>query len=161
MREPAFTPTILSEFTRIQQKQPLKAIDLSRYEVDEDDDDESPSSKTKEELEPKLARAYTSSTYLNNRQHHLSLLESYGKNAWLVGNWHLEAELASLERELAETKREMDLVNLDRRREQDQVGEELRSLNETWRRGVGKVLETELAADELRRQILEVRRQQV
>lgn len=77
-----------------------------------------------------------------------------------MGNWHLEAELQSLERDLAATRREMDLVNLDRRKQQDQVGEELRSLNETWRRGVGKVLETELAADQLRKQILDARRSQ-
>lgn len=77
-----------------------------------------------------------------------------------MGNWHLEAELQSLERDLAATRREMDLVNLDRRRAQDEVGGELRSLGETWKRGVGKVLETELAADELRRQILDARRRQ-
>jgi len=160
-REPAFSDLIQSELARIAAKQPLKAIDLTRYEVDDDEDDEnSGASKSRDDLSARLSRAYTAHTYLSSRQTHLALLDSYGKNAWLVGNWHLEAELQSLERDLAATKREMDLVNLDRRRQQDQVGEELRSLNETWRRGVGKVLETELAADQLRKQILDARKGQ-
>ncbi|KXJ87673.1 Pre-mRNA-splicing factor SPF27 [Microdochium bolleyi] len=160
LREPSFSPLILAEFERIQAKKPLSAIDLSRYEADDDDDDDATAPKDKPTLQTRLAQAYTAHTYLSSRTSHLALLDSYGKNAWLVGNWHLEAELASLERDLAATKREMDLVNLDRRRAQDQVGEELRSLGETWKRGVGKVLETELAADELRRQVLDARRQQ-
>ncbi|KAH7025816.1 Pre-mRNA-splicing factor SPF27 [Microdochium trichocladiopsis] len=165
LREPSFTPTMLAELDRIATKQPLKAIDLSRYEVDDDDDEDevdeaANNSKIKDTLQARLGRAYTANTYLTSRTTHLHLLDSYGKNAWLVGNWHLEAELQALERDLADTKREMDLVNLDRRRQQDQVGEELRSLNETWRRGVGKVLETELAADQLRRQVLDARRRQ-
>ena len=52
-------------------------------------------------LESALRQAYAAATYLSSRRQHLALLESHGKNAWLVGNWQLEAELRALERERA------------------------------------------------------------
>lgn len=75
-----------------------------------------------------------------------------------MGNWQLEAELRALERELADAKREVDLVTLQRQRAQAETGGEIRHLDETWRRGVGRVLETEIAAEALRRQVLEAER---
>lgn len=133
----------------------LSAIDLSRYEVDDDDDTADAGGALRE----RLSRAYTSQTYLRGRRAHLALLDSYGKNAWLVGNWQTEADLKSLETELAETRKEVDLVTLRRQTAQNEAAGELRGLDETWRTGVGRVLETEAAAEELRLQILEARRQ--
>jgi pre-mRNA-splicing factor SPF27 len=75
-----------------------------------------------------------------------------------VGNYHLEGELKALERELAETKREIDLLTLQRKEAQELAGPELASLEETWKRGVGRMLETEAAAEALRREVLELRR---
>lgn len=135
----------------------LSAIDLSRYEVD--DDDTAGGDDGTGELRARLSRAYTSQTYLRGRRAHLALLDSYGKNAWLVGNWQTEADLKSLEAELAETRKEVDLVTLRRQTAQNEAAGELRGLDETWRTGVGRVLETEAAAEELRLQILEARRQ--
>ncbi|KAH9906654.1 Pre-mRNA-splicing factor SPF27 [Xylariomycetidae sp. FL2044] len=161
--QPTFTPLITSELERISQKKPLKAVDLSRYEEQDQEEEEgrNPSTSTTtatstsaEELEPRLARAYATSTYLTNRQTHLQLLDHLGKNAWLVGNWQLEAELQALERELAAARREADEVQAGRRRAQDDVAAEMRGLDEAWRRGVGRVLETEIAAEGLRQQVL-------
>ncbi|KUI55378.1 Pre-mRNA-splicing factor SPF27 [Cytospora mali] len=135
---------------------PLRAIDLSRYEAPDIAD---PSTAGREELEPALAQAYTAMSYLSARRQNLALLDSYGKNAWLVGNWHLEAELRSLEREVADARREIDLVTIRRQRVQEEVGGEIRGLDETWRRGVGRVLETEVAAEGVRREVLEVQRE--
>ncbi|KAI1462677.1 Pre-mRNA-splicing factor SPF27 [Annulohypoxylon moriforme] len=157
LREPNFSPLVTAELTRIGTKQPLKAIDLSRYEASSPPS--SPTSSTNPTtLQTNLSRAYTASTYLSGRQTHLQLLESYGKNAWLVGNWHLEAEVQALERELAETKKEIDVVNIQRRRVQDEVGGELKGLDETWKRGVSRVLETEIATEGLRQEVLERQR---
>ena len=72
-----------------------------------------------------------------------------------MGNHELEAELAALERELAATKREVDVVNLERKRRQEGVRAEMESLQEGWRKGVGRVLETEVAVEELRARIRE------
>lgn len=110
-------------------------------------------------LQSLLEKAYTDHAYVASRRQHLALLDSYGKNAWLVGNWHLEGELKAIEKELAEAKREIDLVTLQRKQAQDEAGPEILGLEETWKRGVGRVLETEAAVEGLRRQVLEVRRQ--
>ncbi|KAI1362350.1 Pre-mRNA-splicing factor SPF27 [Xylaria arbuscula] len=153
---PNFTPIIQAELDRIaiakkeQQQQPLKAIDLTRYEVQ----DSLSTSNSPADLIPPLSRAYATHTYLRSRQTHLQLLDAYGKNAWLVGNWQAEADLAGLERELAAAKKEIDVVNIQRRRLQDEVGEELKGLEETWRKGVGRVIETEIATEALRQQVL-------
>lgn len=152
----AKSPLLQQEQARLAAKQPLAAIDLTRYEVDEDD--LAAAGTDPAELEAALSRAYTAQAYLTARHAHLGLLDRYGKNAWLVGNWQAEAELAGLERDLAAVKRDIELVNHGRRQMQTEVGEELRGLDATWRRGVGRVLETEVALERLRHEI-EQRRQ--
>ncbi|KAK0752301.1 Pre-mRNA-splicing factor SPF27 [Schizothecium vesticola] len=101
-----------------------------------------------------LSRAYTSHSYVASRRAHLALLDAYGKNAWLVGNWHLEGELKAVERELAAARREIDLLTLARQGAQEGAGPEMKGLEEGWRRGVARVLETEAAAEGLRREVL-------
>ncbi|ORY68715.1 Pre-mRNA-splicing factor SPF27 [Pseudomassariella vexata] len=156
---PAFTPLLTQELTRAATGEPLKAIDLHRYETLElPSSSSSSSSPSLPELQSLLAKAYTQNTYLRSRYTHLSLLDSFGKNAWLVGNWQTEMELQMLEKELADAKRDIDLVNIGRKRMQEEHGEELKGLEETWKRGVGRVLETEVAAQQLRGEILEKRR---
>ena len=66
--------------------------------------------------------------------------------------------MRSLERELEERKKEIDLLVIERKTAQEAVGGEMRGLEEAWKRGVGRVLETEVAAEGLRREILERRR---
>ncbi|OTA98750.1 hypothetical protein M426DRAFT_325743 [Hypoxylon sp. CI-4A] len=152
---PNLGPTWAPEISRAGVGIPMKAIDLSRYEASTSPDD---LSDKPAQLAGDLRRAYAALTYLNGRHAHLQLLDAYGKNAWLVGNWQLERELKALERELEAKKREIDLVNIQRRRAQDEVGGELKGLDEAWKRGVGKVLETEIATETLRQQVLERQR---
>ncbi|KAI1178626.1 breast carcinoma amplified sequence 2-domain-containing protein [Nemania sp. FL0916] len=156
---PTFTPLLTAELARISSGQPLAAIDLTRYEAQDPPPPFSTSPNTKPtDLTPALTRAYTSHTYLQHRQTHLHLLDAYGRNAWLVSNWQSESRLADLERELAAARREIDVLNIQRRRAQEHVGEEIRGLEETWKKGVGRVLETELATEELRQRVLEKQR---
>lgn len=136
--------------------QPLQAIDLTRYEAP--DLPHGGAAPTRDQLEPALAQAYTAMTYLSARRQHLALLDSHGKNAWLVGNWQLEAELRAVERDLADARREVDLLTLRRQRAQADVAAELRGLDDGWRRGVGRVLEAEVAAEGLRRDVREAER---
>ncbi|RDL37946.1 uncharacterized protein BP5553_05379 [Venustampulla echinocandica] len=158
-----FSAIIEAEFPRIEAKEPLKAIDLSRYEALEPP----PTTPSSDEKDPAtldkwreaLGKAYTSQAYLSGRQTNLALLEQFGKNSWLVGNSQLEDVLRAQERELAERKVEIDGVVIERKTAQEAVGAEIRGLEETWKRGVGRVLETEVAAEQLRRDILERRRQ--
>jgi len=131
----------------------LRGIDRARYEALE-----APSSQEETEWRAALHQAYTSSTYLSARSTSLSLLDTYGKNAWLISNSQLEDLLRAQERALAERKAEIDHVVIERKNAQEAVGAEITGLEENWRRGVGRTLETEVAAEAVRREILERRR---
>ena len=160
--DPHFSPLIEAEHLRIQNKEPLKGIDLSRYEAIEppstspDSDEKHP--EVLQKWRAALAQAYTSHSYLTSRSSNLALLEQFGKNAWLISNSQLEDILKSLEKELSERKTEIDLLAVERSNAQEAVGGEVKGLEEGWKRGVGKVLETEVAAEGVRREILERRR---
>lgn len=88
----------------------------------------------------------------------LGLLEKFGKNAWLIGNAQLEDILKGIETELIDVRRQAEEVESLRRQQQESVAGEMGMLEETWKKGVGRVLETEVAAEGLKQQILEKRR---
>ncbi|EHK16499.1 uncharacterized protein TRIVIDRAFT_210693 [Trichoderma virens Gv29-8] len=167
-QEPSFSPAIATELARIASSTPSQPLDLSRYEAQElpppptktstrsskkSSSKSASSSSAAEASRQPLSNAFISSSYLSSRAQNLSLLDSHGRNAWLLSNYHLEAELRSLERDLAATKRDMDLLNAARASRQNDVKAEMQGLEQNWREGVGRVLETEIAVQELREQI--------
>ncbi|KAJ5679083.1 hypothetical protein N7462_007327 [Penicillium macrosclerotiorum] len=159
--EPKFTPLFQQELSRKATGTPLTGgIDLSRYEAPDpptrNSDDEVPNLS---EWCETLRKAYTSSLHLTKRHENLALLEESGKNAWLIGNSQLEEILRDLEKELAETKDAAEEVNKQRKIAQEGSFGEIVGLEETWKRGVGSILDVELASEGLRMQILEHRRQ--
>ncbi|OAA42845.1 BCAS2 family protein [Beauveria brongniartii RCEF 3172] len=152
----SFSPLMTTELERVASQTPLAPLDLARYEAPEP----LPASASAAAQRLPLERALVSASYLAARNQNLKLLDRAGRNAWLLGNYHVEAELRSLEAELAATRREMDLVNAARAARQNDVKAEMQGLEETWRTRVGKVLETEVAVDELRQQIRDELRKQ-
>jgi pre-mRNA-splicing factor SPF27 len=128
-------------------------IDLSRYE-----EPSAPTTKDRAEWSAALRAAYTSHAYLTQRALNLSLLEKYGNNAWLIANSQAEDELRTLEKELQETKRQVESVEEERRNRQEAVRGEIEGLDGVWREGVGRAIEAEVASEGLRRQVLEKRR---
>ncbi|EAQ92452.1 hypothetical protein CHGG_00687 [Chaetomium globosum CBS 148.51] len=145
------TPLLTAELTRLSTTDPsspsqskLTALDFTRR---------APNSS-----KPRSRGRTASHSYIASRRTHLALLEAYGKNAWLVGNAALEGEVRAAEQELAGARREVDATTLRRRAAQDAVAGEMAALEEAWRRGVGRVLETEAAVEGLRREGLELRR---
>ena len=156
-----FTPLIQQEIERKAAGKPLTGgIDLARYEAPEPParaaDGESPDL---DQWRKTLQKAYASSQHLSNRHENLALLEENGKNAWLIGNSQLEDLLRSVEKELADTKQLSEEVNKQRKVAQEASQGEMVNLEETWKRGVGAILDVELASEGLRMQILEHRRQ--
>jgi pre-mRNA-splicing factor SPF27 len=151
------TPALSAELDRISSSTPLTTLDLSRYEAQEPLSPSSTATATSPltTLLPPLTKAAISSTYLLSRAQNLELLDKHGKNAWLLANNEMEAELRRLETELTETKAEIDKVNLERSRRQEEVRGEMELLEDGWRKGVGRVLETEVAVEELRAKIRE------
>ena len=137
-------------------------IDTSRYEAVEPPATDPTSDEDRPEImdawRDSLRKAYAASTHLRNRLTNLALLEKFGKNAWLVGNSQLEAMLRTLEKELVEVREQTDGVNKARKRHQEDVRDELETLNESWRERIGRVIEAEAASELLRQTILQQRR---
>ncbi len=129
-------------------------IDLPRYEAPERPSNDSDVAAWKETLRT----AYASSTYLSGRISNLSLLEDLGKNAWLIANSQLEDILRQLEKELEELKSATENVNKSRKAAQEGSRGEMTGLEETWKRGISRILEAEVGVEEIRQQILERRR---
>ena len=155
---PNFPPLISAEHARLASGAPKPAdtgIDTSRYESLSSPSDPNPS---RESWKPIINAAATSHSHLLSRSQHLQLLEAYGKNAWLIGNWQTEAVLGSLERELEVAQGEEKKINEERKAAQDGVRGEIEILEETWKKGVGRALEAGVAAEELRRRVLKERR---
>lgn len=154
-REPRFSDLMEREHARIAAGgAKAEGIDISRYEALD-----APERGNLEEWKATVQKAYASTEYLRSREINLSLLETYGKNSWLVGNSQLEDILRSLEKDVEAAKEEQRAVEQGRKDAQDYVAGEMQSLEETWRRGVGRSIEAQAAAEGLRQQILERRRQ--
>ncbi|PGH31442.1 pre-mRNA-splicing factor SPF27 [[Emmonsia] crescens] len=160
-----FSNLMQKELDRKEANLPLTGgIDLSRYEAPEAPEDTLASGKEPAEVldswQQTLRKAYTASSHLSTRQENLSLLDAHGKNAWLIGNSQLEDILRQIEKELQETKEATDAVHKERKMRQETARGELVGLEDAWKRGVGGIIDVELAAEKLRRAILEKRRQQ-
>ena len=149
-----FSELVEAEHARLKAGQAKEdGIDLSRYEALD--------AASKGDLgawKATLQKAYASAEYLHGREVNLGLLEAYGKNAWLIGNSQLEDILRSLEKEVEALKLELEAVEQARRSAQGNVAGEMQGLEEGWRKGVGRMIEAQAAAEGLRQQILERRR---
>ena len=142
----------------------MSAIDTTRYETLESPAATDPTSdETRPQLleawKDTLQKAYASSTHLGIRLQNLALLEQFGKNAWLVGNSQLEEILKAIEKELVDTRQATENADRGRQQMQVNVNGELAGLDEGWRKTVGRMVEVEVAAEGLRREILRRRRE--
>ena len=153
-RQPRYSDLIEAEHARIASGAPREGgIDLSRYEALD-----APEKGDAEAWKSVLQQAYASQEYLTNRNINLSLLETYGKNTWLIGNAQLEDILRDLEREVEAVKIDLEAVEQARRAMQSNVEGEMKGLEEWWRKGVGRLIETQAAAERLRLEVLERKR---
>ena len=152
-----FSDLVEAEHARIASGQPKESgLDLSRYELLD-----APAKGDLSAWKESLQKAYASTEYLRGREVNLSLLETYGKNAWLIGNSQLEDELKALEKELEAAKIEQEQLEQARRNTQANAAGEMQGLEEGWRTGVGRMIETQAAAERLRLEILQRKRQGV
>ena len=153
-----------AEVERVASRQSPTAIDVSRYETLEAPAATGPSS---DETNPELLRgwkltlqnAYASSTHLHTRLQNLALLDQFGKNAWLIGNAQLENILKGIEKELVETKEQIEEVSRARQLSQEGIKGEMDGLDEVWKKSIGRLVEVQLAAEQARRNSLARRRE--
>lgn len=149
-----FPAAIETEHARIAADLPKAGgIDLSRYEAQD-----APTTNDIADWRSVLQKAYASHEYLQSRVTNLSLLETYGKNAWLISNDQLEQILRDAEKEVVARKQDIEALEQERRTRQEASGGEIKSLEQSWREGVGRMIEVEVAAEGLRREILERKR---
>jgi pre-mRNA-splicing factor SPF27 len=152
--QPHFRDLIEAEHMRIAAGQPVDGgIDLSRYEALD-----APAKGDIAAWKATLQKAYASTEYLRGREINLGLLETYGKNAWLIGNSQLEDILKYLEREVEASKLEQEAVEAQRKAAQANAAGEMQSLEEGWKTGIGRMIEAQAAAERLRQEILERKR---
>ena len=153
-RQPKLPSLVEAEHARLAAGQSkVDGIDLSRYEALD-----APEDRDVAAWKATLQKAYASAEYLRGREVNLGLLEAYGKNAWLVGNSQLEDILRSLEKELEALKLEQEAVAQARRAAQSNVAGEMLSLEDSWRKGIGRMIETQAAAERLKQEILDRKR---
>lgn len=156
-----FSDLMQKEIDRKAAGKPISGgIDLGRYEAPEPPETTSGArGEVLNQWKEALQQAYASSAHLSMRVDNLSLLEDHGRNAWLIGNAQLEGILRDLEKELADVKQATEQVNKTRKLAQEGSKGEMIGLEETWKQGIRRIIEVELAAENLRQQILETRRQ--
>jgi pre-mRNA-splicing factor SPF27 len=155
LRKSQFSSLVDAEHVFLDEGKPREiGIDLSRYEALDAPAAGSDVAIWRETLQ----KAYASAEYLRGRETNLALLETYGKNAWLVGNSQLEGLLKGLEVEIEAARIELEGVERERRDKQAGVQGEVESLERGWREGVGKLIEVLAAAEGVRGEILERRR---
>ncbi|KAK2744417.1 hypothetical protein FQN57_004314 [Myotisia sp. PD_48] len=162
---PQFSSFFQQELDRKAKNDPMTGgIDLSRYEAPDP-----PASAQSPNADPitvindwrkTLQQAYAASEHLSTRQENLELLSAHGKNAWLIGNSQLEEILRQSEKELQEIKDATELVNKERKTKQEIARGELTGLEDAWRRALSGTIDTEIATQNLRMEILDKRRQQ-
>jgi pre-mRNA-splicing factor SPF27 len=166
---PQFSLLVTAELDRLEASEPKPkgtGIDTSRYTADAIEaphrtlpESEPLRSEVLEQWRNKLRQAKISSTYLSGRNTNLALLESYGKNAWLVQNWNQEAVRSRLEAELAEVNSSSEALAEDRRVKQEAAAAEASLLEDSWKKGIRGLVEVQLATEDLRRQVLAARNQ--
>ena len=154
LRQPQFSSLVDTEHAFLAEGKPRETgIDLTRYEALDAPEAGSDIAHWRATLQ----KAYASAEYLRGRETNLALLETYGKNAWLVGNNQLEALLKGLETEIEAARIELENVERERRDVQAGVQGEFEGLERGWREGVGRLIEVLAAAEGVKGEILERR----
>ena len=160
---PAFTPAMQAEHDRIAsgvEKIPEgQGIDMDRYNnIDAPEETTAASEEERlrllQQWHSALQKANANSTYISGRLTHLSLLETYGKNAWLMGNDQLEQLLRGLELDYAEAKKTLETTEEERKTRQEGVYSEMKMLDESWKTAVRGLIEVQIATEELKQEVL-------
>ncbi|KAH9947677.1 breast carcinoma amplified sequence 2 [Amylocystis lapponica] len=137
----AKNPLLAAELERVESHQPLHPLDTSRYQLPGPTEQPANEEKWKEALDN--ARAQLEHQRL--RQINLSLLQSYGGNAWRVHNYLTEATAKNAEKALEELQNLTTEVNRDRKNFQTTIGNQLTSLETRWTELISSILQIEMA----------------
>lgn len=93
-------------------------------------------------------------------QDNISLMSTYGPNAWLIRNYQLAAELKELQAVHADLKEQITEVNRSRRVFQEDQGEHLTRLEKRWQELVGGTVQLEMACLAMEAEVKGLRRKE-
>jgi pre-mRNA-splicing factor SPF27 len=97
---------------------------------------------------------------LTSRNENISVLASYGPNAYLVRNYQLNSQLTELNTVLAELKEQVTEVNRKRRVFQEDTGMHLNKLEGRWQDMVGSTVQLEMACRAMDGEVRGLRRKE-
>ncbi|KAJ7139796.1 Pre-mRNA-splicing factor SPF27 [Mycena epipterygia] len=136
----AKNPLLQAELTRVESHQEFPPLDTLRYQLP------APAAPgTDDEWQAALKNAHAQLEHQRMRQTNLTLLQTYGPNAWRIHNYLLEATVKQTEQALEELKQLTVDVNRERKNMQTRLGKQLNSLETRWTELISNVLQIELA----------------
>ena len=135
-------------------RQEGEGMDFTRYEGPKDLLDRAGDKLSEAEKNRRKLRAcYIAQTYLNGRNTNLNLLDKHGGNAWLIGNSQLEDNLRPLELAIHLERTEARDTEAATAASIEAVRDNVVALEETWRSGLGRCIEAEVACEDLKARI--------
>ncbi|CAK5264781.1 unnamed protein product, partial [Mycena citricolor] len=133
-------PLLQAELERVEAHQEFPRLDALRYQLP------APSAPgTDEEWQAALDNANAQLEHQRMRQTNLTLLQTYGSNAWRIHNYLLESTVKQTEQALEDLKLLTVDVNRERKNTQTKLGAQLTSLETRWTELISNVLQIELA----------------
>ncbi|PBK77085.1 uncharacterized protein ARMOST_09234 [Armillaria ostoyae] len=133
-------PLLKAELERVESHQPFPSLDTVRYQLP------TPSLPgTDDEWQTAIQNARSQLEHQRLRQTNLTLLQTYGPNAWRTQNYLLENTAKQVEQALEELKELTVEVNRSRKNNQTELGNQLTSLETRWTDLISNVLQIEMA----------------
>jgi len=132
-------PLLAAELDRAARQEPSNALDTTRYKLP------GPAEDTELAWKAALDNAKAQLESQKTRQLNLSLLQTYGANAWRVHNYLTEASAAQYEKALERLQEQTTELNRSRKNSQILGGNQLTSLETRWTELISTVLQLELA----------------
>ncbi|KIY69677.1 breast carcinoma amplified sequence 2 [Cylindrobasidium torrendii FP15055 ss-10] len=129
-----------TELERVETHQSFTPIDTHRYQLP------APALPgSDEEWQSALDNARAQLEHQRLRQTNISLLQTYGPNAWRIQNYLLEADVTQVEKALEQLQTLTVEINRERKNEQTRIGSQLTSLETRWTELLSNVLQIEMA----------------
>lgn len=144
------SPVLAKEYERVKAGRPPARLDAARHHLDP------PPPGLRSDVSAwrqALANARTQLQHQSLKLANLDLMLKYGANAWRVHNQHLEAFNSRLQKGTAEARRDIELLNRDRKLNQLSAGAELTRLKQQWTGLVEKNAEIEAACRALEAEV--------